>query len=1083
MLTPKVENRIAQYFAFLKPLRYREISPLVFEYFETDKTFRAPPERAEWKKIKCPFPYGTPWHCGWFRADFTGPKPAGKSGGGLFLRVVPNADSLVFIDGKPAGAFNSFHHKIAVPADGRKHVLHLEAYEGHPYPGMHPFQGRTIMLTLGRQISDYPNTFEGGSLLERREAVYSLYYDVKCLFELALSLDNNSLRKARVLQGLYDALMTIPFDADGGESLERLAGAAAKKIAPLLAAKNGTTAPKVHLIGHAHIDHAWLWHIGETERKAARTYMNMAALAREYPEFVFIQSQPCQLEIIKNEYPAIFTAVKEAFKKGNWEPNGGMWVEADCNVTGGESLVRQFLVGKAANREMLGSEKGFVEADTLWLPDVFGYAAALPQILAGCRIKYFVTSKINWNDTTRFPYDTFIWRGIDGTGVKTHYISSWSQGYNGRVTPDSLKEIWNQIQHKEIQAAVVKSIGEGDGGGGTARGDLEEARRLVNLEGAPRSGWKKVSAALDNIFKKGGPWPEWRGELYLELHRGTYTTQAKTKMYNRRLEFALRNAEFLAAAAVLERGLPYPHEQLLKNWKQLLTSQFHDIIPGSSIHRVYAEAEAAYKAMETELSQLAGTLRRKLLAGSGEITVFNDLSWERRDPVRMPAAGLSKITALKSSVIPAASTLRGSGGSAGLRALAAQGIYPIQRYKDLDGRETAVFIPFLPSMGWAHFQAAESAGTGSGGGNIVSPFEYSGKTLRTPFYRVGFDGAGRISALRDIRGKRELVAGGGVFNGFISARDVPVLWEAWDVDSDWIKYIEEETRLVSTEVAADGPVCFILRRQYKIAEASLLTQDTVFYTLEKRIDFITKVDWRERRRLLKVSFDTAIDTTRIRCEVQYGHLLRNTHRNLPHDRAKFEICAHKWVSLEETGGGIALLNDSKYGHDAEGGRIRLTLLRSPTAPDEDADREEQRFTYSILPFTGSFGESRVVRAGYELNAGAVVERAPAAPEPQGKSAKGEAKDYSFFSIDAAGIIAESVKAPESEKGKAKNCVIRLYESLGGKERAILRFSRNLASVYVTDMLEGNPKPLRFSEKELTLQFRAFEIKTVLVSFR
>ncbi|MDR1420231.1 MAG: glycosyl hydrolase-related protein [Treponema sp.] len=1091
MLTPKVENRITQYLKFLKPLRYREISPLAFEYFETDKTFRAPPEKVQWKKITNQFPYGTPWHCGWFRAGFKSPKAAGKPGR-FFLRVIPNADSLVFIDGKPAGAFNSFHHKIAVPADGREHVLHLEAYEGHPYPGMHPFQGRTIMLTLGRQIPDYPNTFEGGSLLERLEPVYSLYYDVKCLFELALSLDNNSLRKARILKGLYDSLMEIPFDGEylyGGEKrpdegIEKRALAASKKIAPLLAAKNGTTAPEVHLTGHAHIDHAWLWHIGETERKAARTYMNMAALAREYPEFVFIQSQPCQLEIVKNEYPEIFAVVKETFRKGNWEPNGGMWVEADCNVTGGESLVRQFLVGKAANREMLGSEKGFVEADTLWLPDVFGYAAALPQILAGCRIKYFVTSKINWNDTTRFPYDTFIWRGIDGTGVKTHYISSWSQGYNGRVSPESLKEIWNQVQHKELQGGVVKSIGEGDGGGGTARGDLEEARRLANLEGAPRSGWKKVSAALDSIFKKGGPWPEWRGELYLELHRGTYTTQAKTKMYNRRLEFALRHVEFLAAALALERGLPYPHEQLLENWKRLLTNQFHDIIPGSSIHRVYAEAEAAYRTIETELSQLAGTLRQKLAAGTEGVTIFNDLSWERRDPVSMPAAGLGKITALKSSVVPAASALRGSGGSAGLRALAAQGIYPVQRYRDLDGRETAVFIPFLPAMGWTRFSGTElPSKTDAGGGNLSSPFEYSGKSLKTPFYRVVFDRAGRISALRDTRGKRELVAGGGFFNGFISARDVPVLWEAWDVDSDWTKYLEEETRLVSTSVAADGPVCFILRRQYKIGDASVLTQDTVFYALEKRIDFITKIDWREKRRLLKVSFDTAIDAAQIRCEVQYGHLLRNTHRNLPHDRAKFEICAHKWVSLEETGGGIALLNDSKYGHDVEGGRVRLTLLRSPTAPDEDADRGEQRFIYSILPFTGGFGESRVVRAGYELNAGAVVECNSAAPEPRGRSAKGGTGDYSFFSVDSGGIIAESVKAPETEKGKVKSCVIRLYESLGGKERAVLRFSRNIASAYLTDMLEGNPKPLRTSEKEFALQFRAFEIKTVLVHFR
>jgi alpha-mannosidase len=429
--------------------------------------------------------------------------------------VVPNADSLVFIDGKPVGAFNPVHKKIKVAADGKNHTLHIESYAGHYFPGCHPFQSKQVILTLGRNINDYPNTFEGGSLVERVEPVYGLYYDAACLMELAKELDANSLRKARILKGLYDALMDIHFSSTGA-ALEKEAEEARKRIAPLLKAKNSATTPEIHLIGHAHIDHAWLWHIGETERKAARTFINMCHLSQEYPEFVFIQTQPAQLEIIKNQYPDIFNAVKDAFKKGNWEPNGGMWVEADCNVTGGESLIRQFLVGKQATKEMLN-----YESDTLWLPDVFGYAAALPQILKGCRIKYFVTSKINWNDTTRFPYDTFVWRGIDGSTVKTHYISSRMQGYNGKVGPKFLTEIWKEIQHKEIQSGAINSVGEGDGGGGTARGDLEMARRLENLEGAPKAVWRKVSEALDKIFGKETEWPEWRGELYLELHRGT----------------------------------------------------------------------------------------------------------------------------------------------------------------------------------------------------------------------------------------------------------------------------------------------------------------------------------------------------------------------------------------------------------------------------------------------------------------------------------------------------------------------------------------------------------------------------------
>jgi alpha-mannosidase len=894
---------------------------------------------------------------------------------------------------------------------------------------------------------------------------------VKCLLDLAKSLDDNSLRKARIIRGLFEALMEIPFSSLGA-ALEKEAAEARKRIAPLLKAKNGSTAPEIHLIGHAHIDHAWLWHIGETERKVARTFINMTRLAEEYPEFIFIQSQPAQLEGVKENYPEIFEAVKEAYKKGNWEPNGGMWVEADCNITGGESLIRQFLVGKQATKEMLN-----YEGDTLWLPDVFGYAAALPQILAGCGIKYFVTSKINWNDTTRFPYDTFIWKGLDGSAVKTHYITSWNTGYNGRVLPADLAEAWNKVQHKELQSALIKSIGEGDGGGGTARGDLEMARRLENLEAAPKAAWRKVSEALDKIFGKEMQWPEWRGELYLELHRGTYTTQAKTKRNNRENEFALRNAEWLSAIANLEGWAQYPKDVLLKNWKTLLTLQFHDIIPGSSIKRVYDEADISHKEIATAAAAISSSVRKKAASDIGGIVAFNSLSWERSDSVFIEASALEK-----ASVINKVGALKAAGGVAATplkrNQKAPAGVYPVQYYKDLDGKETAVFAPRLPSLGWSRFSALSAKEAASVEGfETDSPFVYEkNKSLKTPFYRIKFDKIGRISSLVDRKSKRELVAPVGSFNNFVSAQDVPVLWDAWDIDSDWVKYLREEERLLSSELAGDGPVCFILRHKYAIGEKSTLVQDLIFYAADKRIDFVTKVDWKERQKLLKVGFDTAFDAAQVRCEVQYGHLLRNTHKNLLQDRAKFEICAHKWISMEEEGGGLALLNDCKYGHDVSGGSMRLTLLRSPTAPDEEADIGEQRFTYSLVPFSGSFGSSGIIRKGYELNEGAVVEisQKPAA------GAKG-GHEYSLFSLDGDAVIAETIKGPES--GKKKTIVIRLYESLGGRTRTVLHFNKGIAQAVVTDMLEGSPKALRCSGSDLPLSFKAFEIKTVMVTFK
>ena len=1033
MLIPKVEQRIDQYLNYLEKNAYRKIADLQFEMYEAKEDFRSPPENVKWEKIETPAPWGKEWICFWFRAAYHA--PSGKLP--LFLSVTPNADSLVFIDGKPAGAYNGLHKKIRIDADGKDHTLHIESYSGHFFNGSGPFSGWSILNT-SKSRPDFPNTFDGGSLLERSTAVHSLYYDIRALYETAKIADPNSLRKAKILKGLCNALTGISFNADG-ETLEKQAARASDALAPLMALKNSPSTPAIHLIGHAHIDHAWLWPIAETKRKIARTFSNMARFAKEYPEYIFIQSQPCQLEIIKNEYPDVFAAILEAYKNGNWEPNGGMWVEADCNIPSGESLIRQFLVGKKANKELLGHE-----ADTLWLPDVFGYSAAMPQIMAGCRIKYFVTSKISWNDTTRFPYETFIWQGIDGTGVKAHFV----KGYNGRVGPVETTTIWNWLQHKEVQSACIMPVGEGDGGGGTLRSDLEMVRRLNDLEGAPRAAWKTVSAALDEIFAD-GEFPVWNGELYLEIHRGTYTTQSKTKRNNRLLEFALRNAEFFCAASALEGKGDYPYETLLDCWKRTLTNQFHDIIPGSSIGKVYAEAEADSAQMLSLLADVsAGALKRLVglndtgSADGTAVFVFNDLSWERKSAAYMNQPGL-KITALQ-----------GTDGT----------VYPVQNYSSLDGKTQAVFSPKVPSLGWARYTVVSE--------NVTkSPFAWSGSTLETPFYKITFDEAGRIISLIDRGRNREIVAPGGAFNAIISAEDVPVYWDAWDIDADWVKHIKQETRLVSTEVAADGPVCFRLRRTYEIGSASRLVQDMVCYADDPRIDFETRVSWHEKWRVLKAEFDTAINAAQVRCEVQYGHLWRNTHRNLMQDRAKFEICAHKWISLEEEGGGVALLNDCKYGHDVAGGRMRISLLRAPIAPDTDADRGEQRFTYAILPFAGNFGSSGAIRSAYELNSPPAV--------ISGGASKG-AEEQSLCTLDTDAVIIESVKAPENKT--SGELILRLYESLGGKRRTVLRFSRELRSAEETDMLEDNPKTLPVQGRDIALEFRAFEIKTLRVRF-
>lgn len=1112
----KARRRIDQYLKFLDKAKYRRAGGLEWEEYVTAERLRTPPESAEWTPITLPHAYGEEWMSFWFRGSAGVPEAA--AGEELFLAASPNTDTLVFLNGEPIGALNPYHGKIRLAESaksGEQLTIHLESYGGHRFPGMGPMEGEAVFLTIGAAIPDYPNWFRGGELVVKAREVYGLYYDAQVLFDTARNLDDNSLRGHRIIHALHAALSLIHFTASGDE-LEAQAKAARRAIAPLLAASPGDTVPTIHLIGHAHIDHAWIWPIWETERKAARTFANMARLAEEFEEFIFVQSQPAQLEIVEREYPAVFDAVKRAYERGQWEPNGGMWIEADCNIPNGESLIRQFLIGKQASKRMLN-----YEGDTLWLPDVFGYAAALPQILAGCGIEYFVTSKINWNDTTRFPHDTFMWRGIDGTGVKTHFITARRHGYNGRVTVDELHDSWNNLQHKELHGQLVKPVGEGDGGGGTMRADLESARRLGSLEGAPRVRWTRVSESLGEIFGEIEALPEWHGELYLELHRGTYTTQARTKRWNRVLEFRLREVEALytmlgawaagaagAAAGGTAGGPPstlcpaYPREALTRCWKKLLTNQFHDIIPGSSIRAVYEDAERWYEEINDETNALIDAVAPcfAALAGGGSglsgmgsagagaggglsgaepaggglaagpvaYAAVNTFSWDRSTLLGIPIA--------EGETAPTGARI--DGRAAG-----------IQVSSDVEGRRTARLAARLPSMSVKALELQRGGREGAAPGGHV--FIIEDNELQTPFYRTVFDEAGRIRSLIDRESGTEFVKSGCAFNEFVSAEDVPIFWDAWDIDADWELKRAAETGPAAAEVVSAGELFVQLRRRYAIGKRSKLTQDVYFYANSRRIDFDTKVEWHEERRLLKAAFPANVTADRVRCEVQYGHLWRNTHENRPEDQAQFEFAAQKWIAVEEHGRGLALLTDCKYGYDVKGSTMRLTLLRSPKAPDPQADMGDHRFTYAILPFEGAFSVESVVREAYDLNHPATVLPFTTGvdrgvdPGAGSRSSGPRGSEASLLRLDTAQVIIEALKTPEGAPGAEGDMILRLYEAGGGTVNCSLSAAYPLESVHETNMLERNPRPLHLEDTRgsVKLHFRPFEIKTLRLKLR
>ena len=585
----KAEKRIDQYIDLLERRAYDSVekSPFGSWFFsETEKTYGEVLPDLPYAPIEFPLQYGKPWTNYWFTTTISLPSLERE----LFLLLDTETDTLVFIEGKPFGATNPFHKKLRVTEFvGKTITLHLEAWAGHEFPGYHPSEGGRVLTTVAMRKKEYPLLFSPPSLLVRDEDTYGLYYDVLTLRQLAKTLPTNGFHYQHLISSLHTALSGLPLTTEKDDQFLSKVKDVRESIKSLLQAKNGQFAPQVLSIGNAHLDHAWLWPIAETTRKAARTCLNMVNFTREYPSFVFMFSQPAQMEAVRKEYPSVYEKVLHAYRAGSWEPNGVCYVEPDCVLSSGESLIRQCMVGMSLTRELFDGYEG----DVFWLPDSFGYTAALPQILVGCGVSYFVTSKLSWNDTNRFPYDLFLWESLDGTQIPTHMIQG---AYEGTNDPEEISRAYEGIIHKDLQPTLMRSIGEGDGGGGTLRRDLELMKREGDLQGIPKNRWSSLSSAMHEIFNGREDLPVYRGELYLELHRGTYTSQARLKRWNRKLEGMLHSAEYLSALRFSQGVNVTDFLNVIDSvWKTVLTNQFHDILPGSSIRLVNEEAEVSYE--------------------------------------------------------------------------------------------------------------------------------------------------------------------------------------------------------------------------------------------------------------------------------------------------------------------------------------------------------------------------------------------------------------------------------------------------------------------------------------------------------
>lgn len=849
-----------------------------------------------------------------------------------------------------------------------------------------------------------PVHFQEARLVTVNAPVESLYFTVTVCWEAVQRLPSHHLERIRMEACLEEAAQALTEHTLGDEGLVSRIEEALRLV------WKGTEAlGLMHMVGQSHIDLAWLWPLKETVRKASRTFSTVCTLMDHYPGYRYTQSQPQLYAYVKEHNPQLYERIKARIAEGRWELVGGMWVEPDLNIPSGESLVRQLLYGRAFYREEFGRTPR-VE----WLPDTFGYCASLPQLLKKSGVDYFMTSKMNWNDTNPFPYDLFYWVGIDGSSV----LSFLNHGLNENTLASDVSEHWESYRQKSAHPEQMLLYGFGDGGGGVTREMLEYAERSVQLPGLPSCRFGTAHDFFRRVEEAGSSLPKWTGDMYLELHRGTYTTHGRNKRFNRKAEVLYREAEIWNALSALAGGEDQAlaaerrQEELDNGWRILLLNQFHDIIPGTSITEVYRKSEEQYgqvfsrgeQALQSGLGELAA---RICTEGEGmPVVLFNSLSWDRTDPVEIQGGRELEAMAvydgngeeLKSDVLASADnvcTLYVQAGS-------------------------------IPALGYktVWLRAREEKAVRPETGDSLS---LAGRSWETERCRLIFDQRGRITSWFNKADNREIIEPGQTGNHLQLFHDRPAVWDAWDIDPRFDSQPAGEAELVAARVAYQGSVMDILHMEWLLG-SSRVEQDIVLYHHSDRVDFRTKADWREAHKLLKVAFPVEILSARATYEIPFGSIERPTHANTSWERAQFEVCGHRWADLSEGGYGVSLLNDCKYGYDIKGNVMRLSLLRSPRWPDATSDVGVHEFVYSVFPHAGDWRSAGTVRQGYELNHPVRI-HFPSAHEGRLPFAG------SFVKVEARHAVLDTLKLAMDKSG----VVLRLYESSGGREEAAVGF--------------------------------------------
>ena len=940
----------------------------------------------------------------WLRAKLSVPTlPAGKR---HILRVntidkgwaANNPQGIIYLNGQMAHGLDTNHTELTIES-GKDYDLHVYFYTGDI--------NRPLLPSI--------------QLVEEDVETRNLFYDFRVPLEALKVLNENTSDYQNILSCLEQAANILDLRTEDDvfyASVKTCRDFLDQKFYNGLCSTEGK--PVVHGIGHTHIDVEWLWHRKQTREKVQRSFSTALALMKEYPEYKFTMTQPELYRYLKEEAPEKYEEIKARVDAGQWEPEGAMWVECDCNLTSGESLIRQILQGKKFFKEEFG-----VDCKILFLPDVFGYSAALPQILKKSGIDYFVTSKISWSDTNQMPVDSFMWEGIDGTTIYSTFITTQDAlpnhdthnftTYVGHMNPSEILGTWDRYQQKPFNDHVLTTYGIGDGGGGPTKEMLEYQRRMTKgIPGIPvvkpdflLPTLQAAEAKFMENCKKLRRTPTWVGELYLEIHRGTYTSIAKVKKGNRKAEQMLQKAE---AFSYLDRyfGGSYDADGLYAAWRKTLHNQFHDILPGSSIHDVYDGTDIDYKNLSDYGYPLIRNKVNALAARvstNGGLLVANSLGFAR-------------------------------GGNL-----------------TVNGKTVELTEP-IPAFGW----------------KVVNPSALNrvtvdGLKVENDSYIAEFDETGAIVSLFDKQANRMVNAAGEKLNTFVAFDDHPYDYDAWEL-SPYYKAnpypIDGKAEI--TPVIDGSRSGFTIVRKYM---DSTITQHVWFYSQSRRIDFDTEIDWHQNHQVLKVFFPCDVHTDRALFDVQFGHLARPTHASTSWDAAMFEVCGQKWADLSEKGYGVALLNDCKYGHSVEGGTLSLTCLKCATYPDPTADQGYHFFSYSLLPHSGDLFDAGVIEEAYAVNQPL---DAVALPKQTGDLPE----SFSLVSCDAPNVIVETVKKAEDDD----SMIVRLFEAWNAKATATVSVPDDFTGVKLVNLLEEDIQDLPLNEGRVTVNLHNFEIVTL-----